>query len=676
MHLCIRARWLTLSKKVLVVELEPDLVGTKLKERYRIVRMLGKGGMGQVYEGIDETLERKVAIKVLLLKYVGDGTLRRRFVREAKAASRVQHPNVVQIIDYGHTPDGSVFYAMEFLEGRDLRALLRERRALPWPRACRLLSQVSHALAATHAAGVIHRDIKPSNFFLVDAYGLDDFIKLIDFGIAKVRVEIEGEPQSLATNLTGFGEILGTAPYMAPEQARGLPSDPRVDVYAVGVVAYEMLVGAVPFDGRGVFEILRKHVHEEPVALREIDPSIPVEVESFVLRALAKNPLDRYGSMKEMSAALSKLATSSSRGHVAIGSRRAPPKRSKAFASGLERGSTEVDGSKKTVVSSIAEEVNITADDIVATRKMPGGHHDIFASHRGRTSASVEEQTTRKWPKRAVAPTAYEFPSVPSATVSETIVAHLDDPGGHRTLSAGAEVPEKATARRARLPPRGRSGSIGIVGLLGMLIVGLMSTGVWLMISREEPGPEQDGALVSVHAMESLSAIGSLEGEARGANGTNETNGTSGFAETRGEQIGVGSMIGGSTTGGSTSTALDDVEVTELVHEPSRDDVPVDRDRGVVTRKRNNRRPHHTSKTPMTDRAIYEKLKKNLRRKCRQWSNEESVTVELLVGSTGVVVHRSLRGAGAELEKCLLTGLAEVVFSRGEMRKISMPIRF
>ena len=287
-----------------------DLTGATLKARYRLIELLGAGGMGQVYEGVDETLDRKVAVKVLLRKLADDTRSRQRFLREAKAASKIQHPNVVQILDFGETPSGSVFYAMEHLEGRDLAAVLRHEGPLPWSRARHILLQIVKALGATHDRNIIHRDIKPANFFVLEARGHDDFIKLLDFGIAKFAADTAQDERSLALSLTGAGEVMGTAKYMAPEQAYGSSDDPRVDVYAVGVVAYEMLAGTVPFTGNSVFEILKKHVDEPPRPPRELNPAIPAAVEAIVLRALAKDQESRFASMDELEAALASVPAS------------------------------------------------------------------------------------------------------------------------------------------------------------------------------------------------------------------------------------------------------------------------------------------------------------------------------------------------------------------------------
>lgn len=283
-----------------------ELVGTIIGGAYRLTRRLGEGGMGTVYEAQHLRLGGKVAIKILSPQYTADPKFRDRFKREARSASQIRHPNVVQITDFGETPSGSPFFAMELLEGRDLHAILREHAPLPleWPRARHLLAQAADALVAAHRCGVVHRDVKPANIFVLEGAGVKDFVKLLDFGIAKILATAPTADSALVKNLTGTGEIFGTAKYMAPEQAYGASDDPRVDVYSLGVVAYELLTGRVPFTGQGSFEIITRHVYEAPRPLRELRPEVPVELESVVLRAMAKQPDDRFSTMEAFVEAL------------------------------------------------------------------------------------------------------------------------------------------------------------------------------------------------------------------------------------------------------------------------------------------------------------------------------------------------------------------------------------
>ena len=280
---------------------EPDLSG-QIFDRYRLIRLLGIGGMGAVYEAEHTTLEKRVAVKLLRQQFTMQEVARKRFLREAKAATRVKHPNVVDISDFGQTPEGRVYFVMEMLAGRDLREVLDREPRLPWPRVQNIMIQTVSALEAAHTSGIVHRDMKPSNCFLVDAPGLDgqDFIKVLDFGIAKYSGNIGEETQGL----TSTDEIFGTVGYMAPEMAMGTTTEPRSDIYALGVMMYQMLVGDMPFKGNTAFQILAKHVSEPPPRPRDTMPSIPEGVEAIILKAMAKDLDARFATMKDFREAL------------------------------------------------------------------------------------------------------------------------------------------------------------------------------------------------------------------------------------------------------------------------------------------------------------------------------------------------------------------------------------
>lgn len=263
--------------------------------------------MGEVYAGEQLALRKPVAIKVLrpdLLRPAEASTVTRRFLREARAISAIKHPNVVEILDTGET-EGRVYYVMERLYGRDLAQVLQSEGKVPWPHARGLLLQAARGLRAAHMRGIVHRDVKPANIFVVDPLDDDDEpqIKVLDFGIAKVEHPTAEDDR----NLTATAAILGTASYMAPEQAFTGEVTPRSDVYALGVVAYHLLTGRVPFDGTTAIAVLSRHRNEPPVPPRTLDPSIPPMVENVVLRAMAKDPEARFASMRAMSRALAAI---------------------------------------------------------------------------------------------------------------------------------------------------------------------------------------------------------------------------------------------------------------------------------------------------------------------------------------------------------------------------------
>ncbi|MEM9458644.1 MAG: protein kinase [Myxococcota bacterium] len=281
--------------------LEP---GDEIDGRYRIVRELGAGGMGAVYEAEQITLHKRVAIKTMLADRSAGVANVKRFLREARAASAIDHRNVVDIVDFGEFEDGTAYYVMELLQGQDLASLLHARGSLRWSRARGILLQALRGLRAAHEQGIIHRDIKPANIFVLDPDDESDgdHVKVLDFGIARVE---STDPET--QELTGTSELLGTAAYMAPELVRGGEATPQSDIYALGIVAYKLLTGEAPFKGANTLQILFSHIHHEPPPPRSIKPSIPDGVEALIQRAMAKRPEDRFSSAREFGQAIEAL---------------------------------------------------------------------------------------------------------------------------------------------------------------------------------------------------------------------------------------------------------------------------------------------------------------------------------------------------------------------------------
>ena len=282
-------------------------VGTVLSERYRVLKRLGEGGMGTVYLAEHCTINKKLAIKVLSAEFSHKQDLVDRFLQEARAASMIQQENVVEITDFGSTPDGSVYFVMEYLKGEDLSDTVKRVGPLGWARVKPIMLQICGALQSAHDAGIIHRDMKPENCYRVKRSGTDDFIKVLDFGIAKVTSE-EGDG---GKGLTRTGMIFGTPEYMSPEQAQGAKPDHRVDVYATGVIMYELLTGRVPFTADTFMGILTKHMFEAPDAPSVIAPNADIspDVEAIILKAMQKDRELRFSSMSEMAAAIEAVGT-------------------------------------------------------------------------------------------------------------------------------------------------------------------------------------------------------------------------------------------------------------------------------------------------------------------------------------------------------------------------------
>jgi len=255
--------------------------------RYEILRHLARGGMAEVYVAHDLMLDRRVALKVLFPELSTDRNFVERFRREAQAAANLSHPNIVSIYDWGEE-EGTYFIVMEFIEGRTLGQIIREEGPLVADRAAEIGADVAGALAFAHRSGVVHRDVKPGNV-LISPTGQ---VKVTDFGIARAANSDQ--------DLTQTGAVMGTATYFSPEQAQGHRVDQRSDVYSLGIVLYEMVTGRAPFAGDNPMAIAYKHVREQPVAPRQINPDVTETFEAIVLQAMAKNPNDRYTSADEL----------------------------------------------------------------------------------------------------------------------------------------------------------------------------------------------------------------------------------------------------------------------------------------------------------------------------------------------------------------------------------------
>lgn len=298
------------------------LVGTTLLDRVKVIRPIARGGMGKVYLGEQVRLKRPCAIKVLDPRLGGEADIAdftRRFLLEASIAAKLTHPNVVTIFDYGETADGSCFIAMEYLEGRSLSDELKKVGRLDPERAIHITRQVARALREAHALGVVHRDMKPGNVYLTKGEDDEgDAVKVLDFGLVK-----DNTVSAEAQDHTQMGQVMGSPRYMAPEQVQGKPVDGRTDIYSVGAMLYAMLTGRPPFDKATELAVMMAQVSEAPAPFATVAPDLvlPAGLEALVMKCLAKNPDERYGSMEELVIALrlrpdGALTSSDSGGHT------------------------------------------------------------------------------------------------------------------------------------------------------------------------------------------------------------------------------------------------------------------------------------------------------------------------------------------------------------------------
>jgi eukaryotic-like serine/threonine-protein kinase len=267
-------------------------LGTTIDGRYRVETLLGEGGMGFVYRCRHKVLGKVVAIKILRQDVPRAKVVMERFVMEAKAATAIGNAHIVDVVDFGELPDGSTYFVMEYLSGRSLSDVMDNERPIKEALILSIARQIAEGLGAAHMASIVHRDLKPDNVFLVERGGKPDFVKILDFGIAKVG--------SFQNKITRAGEIFGTPHYMAPEQAKGAAVDHRADIYALGVMLFELVTGHVPFDAETPFGVLTQHINAEPPPVSALNPKISSGLEAIVMKCLAKKPDNRYPSMEAL----------------------------------------------------------------------------------------------------------------------------------------------------------------------------------------------------------------------------------------------------------------------------------------------------------------------------------------------------------------------------------------
>jgi serine/threonine-protein kinase len=419
------------------------MIGTTIDGRYIVESLLGEGGMGTVYAARHAIIDKRVAIKVLRKEAAADESSAQRFIIEAKAASKIGHQNIVDITDFGVLPAGNAYFVMEYLDGPTLGKLVHEQKHIPAARAIAICIQVARGLAAAHAKSIIHRDLKPENIFALEKDGTPDFVKIVDFGIAK--------DVKAGKRLTAIGMVLGTPEYMSPEQATGQESDHRVDQYALGCILYEMLTGDVPFKGENAPKTLTKHVFDAVVAPTKLRPDleIPLLVEEIVMRMLQKKPGDRYADMRALiegfESALGKIAAGEAPGRKTnIDGMQRPTQR--PTAPPLTDSLPELPRNKGPIYVAIG--VSVAALAVIAgvavtrLRSKP-------APQPPTTAAVVPSPVVAPAP---AAPTGQAQAETPRAAASEVELQITTVPAG-ATVFLGAEVlgPSPVDIKRARL---------------------------------------------------------------------------------------------------------------------------------------------------------------------------------------------------------------------------------
>ena len=365
------------------------MIGRIIGSNFRVLKLIGTGAMGHVYQAEQLSLGKMVALKLLRSELMGDEKLIKRFELEAKNASQLNHPNSIQIIDFGRDRD-LLYIAMELLPGVDLGQLILREGPLPLGRIVRVMEQVLAALDEAHAQGIVHRDLKPGNIMLVSRRGDPDFVKVCDFGIAKAQTSREG------AGLTMKGLVCGTPEYMSPEQARGEEVDGRSDLYAVGVILYQLVVGELPFTASSPVGILSKHLAEAPVrpTLRRPGLSLPPLFERAILRALAKDADERPQTAEQMRRELRDAATGVSDWHVPT---------SQLLATGTSTSSSRDLPAQPTTPIHIAQLASVTerrgSDNRITARTRPGVMAGGGSADVPSTVLAPATMSTR-WPRR------------------------------------------------------------------------------------------------------------------------------------------------------------------------------------------------------------------------------------------------------------------------------------
>ena len=271
---------------------QDPLVGATIDGRYAIERVLGEGGMGLVYRARHIVLNKPLAVKVLRPDVSRDAEIITRFRQEAQSASAIGNQHIIDISDFGTLPDASTYFVMEFLDGSDLTKVIEHQSPIPPQRIIHIAKQLCDALGAAHDIGIVHRDLKPDNIYLIKRGQDENFVKVLDFGIAKVG--------GSSSKLTRAGQVFGTPHYMSPEQCAGSGVDHRTDIYAIGIILYEMVTGRTPFDADNLMGILTKHLYEQAVPPSQIRTDCPKELESVILRCIAKQADQRYQTCYEL----------------------------------------------------------------------------------------------------------------------------------------------------------------------------------------------------------------------------------------------------------------------------------------------------------------------------------------------------------------------------------------
>jgi serine/threonine protein kinase len=425
---------------------------------YKITAKLGEGGMGVVYLAEHPIIGRKVALKAIHPELSRNPEVVSRFMTEAKSVNQIGNEHIVDVSDFGNTPEGEFYFIMEFLQGEALADCLRRERLLQTGRAMQIAAQVADALAASHAHGIVHRDLKPENIFLITRSQTQDFVKVLDFGLAKLT---QGEEK--VSHKTRTGSVMGTPYYMAPEQCEGKAGvDHRADVYSLGVILFEMMTGRVPFGGEGYGEIIVKHLTMAPPAPRDINPAITPAQQAVVLRALTKARDARFSSMEEFRAAILDPEKFAGTGRAGGSQVLAPVKTGDVSSSLSLRGSSLDSGDAKRVPmpSTFRHAGEVLDEEIEVPRSRKGLFAGVAAAVIVAAAAAVfvlkkpsNEPPTTAAAQHAPAAQTPAVPAAPVPAVPQTVkVSFASEPAGATVIAKGTGETIGTTPFERQLP--------------------------------------------------------------------------------------------------------------------------------------------------------------------------------------------------------------------------------
>ena len=489
-----------------------NLIGTVLSGKYEILEKLGAGGMGLVYKARHTLMKRLVAIKIMLPQLIASVSALKRFKQEAQAASSLNHPNILTVFDFGVTPDGMPYLVMDYLEGTNLTKLLETNQHLPLDVAVDIFIQTASGLAHAHRKGIVHRDLKPANIMLTEWEGKSNFVKVVDFGMAKILGTMDGESEEL----TKSGEIFGSPLYMSPEQCMGKVLDARSDIYSLGCVMYRVVTGVTAVNGQSAIECFSNHVSGVLRSFEEVAPgvSFPAGLEEVVFKAMAKEPENRYQSMDELKDALVEMVRTSMSGlygtlsgsiyaqketvslhGISLTDAMAVVKEAEARAAASEADSSVAGSDGHTV------RVSPSAGDSTATAGLPRAH--LTGAPAFQTGALPGSQSGSE-PVAAPAPIAVPTPNAEAVQAPKTPTEErqaLPPPKSPQEFIGGkGDKSAKAGALASTASRKYASGKLPLPLLIGAVVLALTAGGAsFYFLSRgNAPGADSGGSTAAV----------------------------------------------------------------------------------------------------------------------------------------------------------------------------------